>query len=152
MPSWSLFLFYLINKSSILNFNLVRKEEEEGRRVSHRISPWQTGESPRALRRAGLHLMPRVENLGSPVPRRSSVFDSPELSARVGRFLPRLFLGLGTCGPGRGSGRADRGPRCRRADHRAARAGRGAAPAGRPSWHVTRPRPRACNQSCPPRS
>ena len=39
-----------------------------------------------------------------------------------------------------------------REEYRGARARRGAAPAGGPAWHVTRPRPGACNQSCPPRS
>lgn len=39
-----LFFFNLINKSSILNFVLVRKGELEGKRVSHRIFLWQTGD------------------------------------------------------------------------------------------------------------
>lgn len=39
----SSFVFNLINKSSILNFVLVRKGELEGERVSHRIPPWPVG-------------------------------------------------------------------------------------------------------------
>ena len=37
------FFFNLINKSLILNFVMLRKEEEEGDKASHRISPWQPG-------------------------------------------------------------------------------------------------------------
>lgn len=82
MPSWSLFFnyYYYLIKSSILNFVLVRKEKEEGRRVCHRIFPWQTGDSPRASHRARWHTVPAGQALGL-----RSVFERPELSVELGR-------------------------------------------------------------------
>lgn len=151
MPSWSLFVYYYyyyLIKISILNFVLVRKEKEEGRRVSHRIFPWQIGDSPRASYPARWHTVPAAEpSVGQALGLRSVSVQTPRAPRRAGkaerRLLPRLSPGL--CFPTP----AGVGPRSDGADYRAAPSGsRRAAP----SLARNRPLPPACNQPCPPPS
>ena len=88
--------YYYLIKNSILTFVLVRKEKEEGRRVNHRIFPWQTGHSPRASYRARWHTVPAAERPRRPGPRAEVSIRAPRAlrveSGRRGGFLPGSFL------------------------------------------------------------
>lgn len=110
--------------------------------MSHRIFPWQTGDSPRAFYSARLHIMCAVEYFLGQALQRSSVFDCVELSAELGRqrgFFPG-FLGFRANGPW--LTREERWPRRRSANYSAALArARGGSRRAAPAWHVTRPLP-----------
>ena len=147
----SFFFFNLINKRLILHFVMLREEEEEGRKVRHRISPWQSGESPGALCPASLHVTPGIEYFGCPALRRRCYLTA-QSSLRSWKGKEVSSPALPRARNQRTWPGISRDARRPHAEYRGARARRGAAPAGGPAWHVTRPRPGACNQSCPPRS
>lgn len=93
--SWSLFFFNLINKSLILHFVMLREEEEEGRKVSHRISPGNPGVTTGALCPACLHVTPGIEYWPSRLA--AEVFLTAQSSLRSWKskeVSSRLFLGL----------------------------------------------------------
>lgn len=120
----SFFFFNLINKSSILNFVLVRKGEKKG---EPQVFPWQTGDSPRAFYYARWPVTPAVEDFLGRALGRSSVADRPGRSAELGG--PSGFL------PGSSRDSAPTDPAgavtCLRAAPRSRRPGPCAAPGGR---------------------
>lgn len=118
------FFFFLFNKKFDFKF-CPGEKREEGRRVSHRIFPWQIGDSPRASYRAHWHSVPAAERSVGQALGLRSVLERPELSVELGRrelSAPAVSRPLPP-DPGRG-----RAPRSRRGLLRGPERG----PGGRP--------------------